>query len=138
MPNLPRSCDRLDDGHMTTAFHQFIVAFNSSYRILNRLPMRCNGCASRMFATDKVNSCTCVIRKSIYTLMTRIWTLFSPILKSIVVGDVYCTSALHNLWILLLYNNYVVVLQTHIISILVITYTRVVSHLARSDTPNIT
>ena len=41
-----------------TTFHQFMVAYNNSYRILNRLPMRCS--ASGMFATDNVNSCTCV------------------------------------------------------------------------------
>ena len=39
-----------------TTFHQFIVAYNNSYRILNRLPMIC--CASGMFATDNVNYCT--------------------------------------------------------------------------------
>ena len=37
-----------------TAFHQFKVAYNNSYRILNRLPMRCS--ASSMFASDNVNS----------------------------------------------------------------------------------
>ena len=51
-----------------TTFHQFMVAYNNSYRILNRLPMRCS--ASGMFATDNVNSCTCVIHKSIFSLMT--------------------------------------------------------------------
>ena len=39
-----------------TTFHQFIVPYNNSYRILNRLPMRCS--ASGMFATDNVNYCT--------------------------------------------------------------------------------
>ena len=43
-----------------TAFHQFKVAYNNSYRILNRLPMRCS--ASRMFANDNINSSTCVLR----------------------------------------------------------------------------
>ena len=33
--------------------------------------MRCS--ASGMFASDNVNSCTCVIRKSIYSLTTRIF-----------------------------------------------------------------
>ena len=47
-----------------TAFHQFKVAYNNSYLILNRLPMRCT--ASGMFASDNVNSSTCVIRRSIY------------------------------------------------------------------------
>ena len=32
-----------------------------SYRIVNRLPMRCS--ASGMFASDNVNSCTCVIQR---------------------------------------------------------------------------
>ena len=85
-----------------TTFHQFIVAYNNSYRILNRLPMRCS--ASGMFASDNVNSCTCVIRKSIYSLTTRIFKSTNPILKSIVLGDVYCTSALRNRWISLLYT----------------------------------
>ena len=53
-----------------TAFQQFKVAYNNSYRILNRLPMRCS--ASNMFANGNVNSCACVLRKSIYSLMTRI------------------------------------------------------------------
>ena len=51
-----------------------------------------------MFACDNVNSSTCVIRRSIYSLMTRIATSLNPIVKSIVEGDVYCTSALRNLW----------------------------------------
>ena len=85
-----------------TTFHQFIVAYNNSYRILNRLPMICS--ASGMFATDNVHSCTCVICKSIYCLTTRIFTSTNPIVKSIVRGDVYCTSALRNLWISLSYT----------------------------------
>ena len=85
-----------------TTFHQFIVAYNNSYRILNRLPMRCS--ASGMFASDNVNSCTCVIRKSIYSLTTRLFKSTNPIVKSIVWGDVYCTSALRNRWISLLYT----------------------------------
>ena len=58
------------------------VAYNNSYRILNRLPMRSS--ASRMFASDNVNSCTCVICKSMYSLMTRIYTSLNPIAKIIV------------------------------------------------------
>ena len=65
-----------------TTFHQFTVAYNNSYRILSRLPMRCS--ASGMFATDNVNSCTCVIRKSIFSLMTRIASSLNPIVKGIV------------------------------------------------------
>ena len=37
-----------------TAFRQFKVAYNNSYRILNRLPM---SAYSSMFASDKVNAC---------------------------------------------------------------------------------
>ena len=64
--------------------------------------MRCS--ASGMFASDNVNSCTCVIRKSIYSLTTRIFKSTNPIVKSIVWGDVYCTSALRNRCISLLCN----------------------------------
>ena len=39
--------------------------------------MRCS--ASGMFASDNVNSCTCVIRKSIYSLTTRIFKSTNPI-----------------------------------------------------------
>ena len=46
-----------------TAFHQFKVAYNNSYRILNRLPMRRS--ASSMFANDNVNSSTCVKRTGV-------------------------------------------------------------------------
>ena len=46
----------------------------------------------------------CVMRRSIYSLMTRIDTSLNPIVKSILEGDVYCTSALRNLWTSLLYN----------------------------------
>ena len=89
--------------YRTTTFHQFIVAYNNSYRILNRLHMRCS--ASSMFASDNVNYCTCVTRKSIYSLTTRIFKSTNPIIvKSIVWGDVYCTSALRNRGISLLYT----------------------------------
>ena len=65
--------------------------------------MRCS--ASGMFASDNVNSCTCVTRKFIYSLTTRIFKSTNPIVKSIVGGDVYCTSpALRNRWIWLLYT----------------------------------
>ena len=64
--------------------------------------MRCSD--SGMFVTDNVNYCACVIRKCMFSLMTRIATSLNPIVKSIVGGDVYCTSALRNLWISLLYT----------------------------------
>ena len=88
-----------------TAFQQFKVAYNNSYRILNRLPMRCS--ASNMFANGNVNSCACVLRKSIYSLMTRIHASLNPIVNSIVRGDVYCTSALRIQWVSQLYIFYV-------------------------------
>ena len=82
-----------------TAFQQFKVAYNNSYRILNRLPMRCS--ASNMFA---LFFCACVLRKSIYSLMTRIHASLNPIVNSIARGDVYCTSALRIQWVSQLYN----------------------------------
>ena len=63
------------------------------------------GCsASGMFATDNDNYCSCV-RKSIYSLTTRIFTSTNPVLKRIVGGDVYCTPPLRNVWISLLYTT---------------------------------
>ena len=85
-----------------STFHKFTVAYNNSYRFLHRFPVICS--ASGMYATDNVSSCTCVIRKFIYSLTTRIFTSTNPIVKSIVGGDVYCTSALRNLWVSLLYT----------------------------------
>ena len=64
--------------------------------------MRCS--ASGMFATANVNYCTCVIRKYVYSLTTRVFTLTNPSVTSIVGGDVYCASALHNMWISLVYT----------------------------------
>ena len=62
--------------------------------------MRCS--ASRMFATNKINSCTYVIRKYIYSLMTSMDTSLNPIVKSIVGEAAMCilcrpslTSASH-------------------------------------------
>ena len=85
-----------------TAFQQFKVAYNNSYRILNRLPMRCS--ASNMFANGNVNSCACVLRKSIYSMMTRIHASLNPIVNRIVRGDVYCTSAIRSQWVSQLYK----------------------------------
>ena len=75
-------------------FHRFVVAYNKLSNF-KQASLRCS--ASGMFATDNENSCTCVIRKSIYSLMTWIFSSTNPIVKSIVRGDVYCTSALRNL-----------------------------------------
>ena len=83
-------------------FQQFVVAYNNSYRILNRLPMRCS--ASHMFATANINSCKCVIRKAIFSLMTRIDKSLYPIIQDIAISDLYCTSKLQHQWILALYN----------------------------------
>ena len=41
--------------YRNTAFRQFKVAYNNSYRILNRLPM--SAYYSSMFASDNVNAC---------------------------------------------------------------------------------
>ena len=68
--------------------------------------MRCS--ANNMFANGNVNSCACVLRKSIYSLMTRIHASLNPIVNSIVRGDVYCTSALRIQWVPQLYNNFYV------------------------------
>ena len=70
-----------------TVFQQFVVAYNNSYLILNRLPMRFG--TIRMLVTDNVDLCTCVTRKFIYSLMTRIDTSFlKPNCKEHCGGDV--------------------------------------------------
>ena len=46
--------------------------------------MRCS--ASRMLATDNVSSCTCVIRKFIFSLLPRIEASLNPIVKRTVGG----------------------------------------------------
>ena len=83
-------------------FQHFIVAYNNSYSILNRLPMRCS--ASHMFAAANVNSCKCVTRNAIYSLMTRIEKSLNPIIQAIVICDTYGTSKLRIHWIASLYN----------------------------------
>ena len=75
-------------------FQQFVVAYNNSYRMLNRLSVRCS--ASHMFATANVNSCKCVIRKGIFSLMTRIDKSLNPIIQNIAISNMYCTSKLRH------------------------------------------
>ena len=83
-------------------FQQFDVAYNNSYRILNRLPMRYS--ASHMFTTANVNLCKCVTRKAIFSLMTSTDKSLNPITQNITISDMYCTSKLQHSWILALYN----------------------------------
>ena len=71
-------------------FQQFVVAYNNFYRILNRLPMRCS--ASPMFATANVNSCKCVIKKAIQSLMTRIDKSLNPIIQNIAISCSVCRN----------------------------------------------
>ena len=80
----------------------FIVAYNNSYIILNSLTMRC--IASHMFATANVNSCKCVTRNAIYSLITRIDKSLNPAIQAIAIGDTYCTSKLKIHWIASLNN----------------------------------
>ena len=83
-------------------FQHFTVTYNNSYRILNRLPMRCS--ATHMFAIANVNSCKYVTRKAVYSLMTRIDKSLNPIIQAIAICDTYCTSKLRIHWIASLYN----------------------------------
>ena len=70
--------------------------------MLNRLPMRYS--ASHMFAAANVNSCKCVTRNTIYSLMTRIEKSLNPIIQVILFRDTYFTSKLRIHWIASLYN----------------------------------
>ena len=78
-------------------FQHFIVACNNSYRMLNRLPLRCS--ASQMLAAANVRSCKCVTRNATYSLMTRIEKSLNPIIQVIVICNTYCRSKLRIHWI---------------------------------------
>ena len=65
-------------------FQHFVVAHNNSYRILNRLPIRC----SHMFAVANVNSCKGVTRKAIYRLITRIDESQNRSIQNVAISDV--------------------------------------------------
>ena len=60
--------------------------------------------ASHMLATANVNTCKCVIRKAIHSLMTRIDKSLNPIIQNIAIRDMFCTSKLRHQWILDSYN----------------------------------
>ena len=83
-------------------FHMFVVSYNNCYRILHRFPMRCS--ASGMFAAANVNSCSAVLRKCIYSLMTRISRSSNTIICNVVNGDLYLLSTLRRRWLTQLYN----------------------------------
>ena len=85
-------------------FHMFVVSYNNCYRILHRFPMRCS--ASGMFAAANVNSCSAVLRKCIYSLMTRINRSSNTIICNVVNGDLYLLSTLRRRWLTQLYNFY--------------------------------
>ena len=67
-----------------SAFQHFVEAHNNSYRILNRLPIRC----SQMFAVANVNSCKGVTKKVIYRLITRIDESQNRSIQNVAISDV--------------------------------------------------
>ena len=72
---------------------RFIVSHNNAFRILHNLHMRCS--ASFMFANAVVDSCSTCIRKSIFSLMSRLNTSTNIIVQSTLNSDVYTTSELY-------------------------------------------
>ena len=52
--------------------------------------------------------CSCVIRKSTCSPMARIEASLTPILKSIVVAELYCMLIIHIIWMSLLCDQYCV------------------------------
>ena len=88
--------------YKSACMRRFIVAYNNGYTILHSLPMRCN--ASEMFATFNVNSCTTSIRKSIYSLISRLGTYRNYIVRCIANSDVHIASMQNRLWLRLLYT----------------------------------
>ena len=82
--------------------NRFIVSYNNSFRILRGLPMRCS--ASGMFAASKVDSCQTIIRRSIFSLRSRLGVSCNNITQSVSNSDVYVTSELDDRWITALYT----------------------------------
>ena len=82
--------------------NRFIVSYNNSFRILRGLPMRCS--ASGMFAASRVDSCQTRIRRSIFSLHSRLGVSCNNITQSVMNSDVYVTSELHDRWITALYT----------------------------------
>ena len=76
---------------------RFIVSYNNSFRILHNLHMRCS--SSSMFPNAVVDSncCSTCIRKSIFSLMSRLNTSKNVIVQSgcTLNSDVYTTSELY-------------------------------------------
>ena len=66
---------------------RFIVSYNNAFRILHNLHMRCS--ASFMFANAVFDSCSTCIRKSIFSLMSRLNTSTNIIVQSTLNSDVY-------------------------------------------------
>ena len=80
-----------------------------------------------MFATDNVTSCTCVIRKSIDSLMTRIYTSFNPTVYIImgtmcIIHRPSATSGCHYCIIMLLLHIQVCLLRRPIIIYFIFLY----------------
>ena len=85
-----------------STFHMFVVSYNNCFRILHIFPMRCS--TSGMFAAANVNSCSAVLRKCIYSMMTRISRSSNTIIGNVANGDVYLLSTLRRRWLTHLYN----------------------------------
>ena len=91
--------------------------------------MRCS--ASSMFASDNVNSSWCIIRRSIYSLMTRIDTSLNPIFvggggamciefvcRHFVTYAPHCYIIICSFYLTLQHHAFVLILYGHIVHVL--------------------
>ena len=71
-----------------SSISRFIVSYNNAFKMLHNLHMRCS--ASSMFANAVVDSCSTWIRKSMFSLMSRLNTSINVIVQSTVLWTVMC------------------------------------------------
>ena len=85
--------------YLTTNFTTFPILH--SYSLFVRVVL-CS--ASGMFAASRVDSCQTRIRRSIFSLRSRLGVSCNNITQSVMNSDVYATSELHDRWITALYT----------------------------------
>ena len=90
------------ENYRKSSMSRLIVSYNNAFRILHNLHMRCS--ASFMFANALVDSCSMCIRKSIFSLMSRLNTSTNVIVQSTLNSDMYTTSESYQRWVKALYT----------------------------------
>ena len=103
-----------------------IVSYNNAFRISRNLHMRCSD--NFMFANAVVDSCSTCIRKSIFSLMSRLSTSTNLNVQSTINSDVYATSELYQRWgkgvihLILFTMDRTYVVNSHLIKRIILLY----------------